>query len=29
VVDDLFDLAATLAIGNRLQKAIDPGFQID
>ena len=29
VVDDLCDLAATLAIGNRLQKAIDPGFQID
>ena len=29
VVNDLCDLAATLAIGNRLQKAIDPGFQID
>lgn len=29
VVNDLCDLAATLDIGNRLQKAIDPGFQID
>ena len=29
VVNDLCDLAATLAIGNRLQKAIEPGFQID
>ena len=29
VVNDLCDLAATLTIGNRLQKAIDPGFQID
>ena len=29
VVNDLCDLAATLVIGNRLQKAIDPGFQID
>jgi len=29
VVNDLCDLAATLDIGNRLQKAIDPGFRID